>query len=78
MAIVAPVVVTFPSKRDAGDPYNQSVLKGDYPIRGNETSLSLSAVSTSLIEQRRAPTPSGQNSAIRLALNSWPAGTTRH
>jgi len=43
------------------DPYNQSVLKGDYPIRGNNTFFIFSAVSTSLIEQRRAPTPSGQN-----------------
>lgn len=41
------------------DPYNQSVLKGDYPIKGNETFFIFSAVSTSLIEQRRAPTPSG-------------------
>jgi hypothetical protein len=40
------------------DPYHQSVLKGDYPIRGNETFMVLSAVSTSTIEQRRAPTPS--------------------
>jgi hypothetical protein len=45
------------------DPYNQSVLKGDYPIHGNDTFFIFSAVSTSLIEQRRAPTPSGQNSA---------------
>src|SRR5882672_1325307 len=43
------------------DPYDQSVLKGDYPIRGNNTFFILSAVSTSLIEQRRAPTGSGQN-----------------
>lgn len=43
------------------DPYEQSVLKGDYPIKGNHTFFILSAVSTSLIEQRRAPTGSGQN-----------------
>jgi hypothetical protein len=41
------------------DPYNQSVLKGDYPINGNETFFIFSAVSTSAIEQRRAPTASG-------------------
>ncbi len=41
------------------DPYNQSVLKGDYPIKGNELFMILSAVSTSSIEQRRAPTSSG-------------------
>ena len=40
------------------DPYNQSVLKGDYPIRGNELFMVLSAVSTSTVELRRAPTPS--------------------
>lgn len=40
------------------DPYNQSVLKGDYPVRGNELFMILSAVSTTTVEQRRAPTPS--------------------
>jgi len=41
------------------DPYNQSVLKGDYPIKGNKLFMILSAVSASNVEQRRAPTPSG-------------------
>ena len=41
------------------DPYNQSVLKGDYPIKGNKLFMILSAVSTTAIEQRRAPTSSG-------------------
>jgi Carboxypeptidase regulatory-like domain len=41
------------------DPYKQSVLKGDYPIRGNNVFMILSAVSTTASEQRRAPTPSG-------------------
>ena len=40
------------------DPYNQNVLKGDYPIKGNELFMILSAVSTSTVELRRAPTPS--------------------
>jgi hypothetical protein len=40
------------------DPYNQSVLKGDYPIEGNELFMVLSAVSTSAIELRRVPTSS--------------------
>ncbi len=43
------------------DPYNQSVLKGDYPIKGNELFMILSAVSTTGVEQRRAPTSSGVN-----------------
>jgi hypothetical protein len=41
------------------DPYNQSVLKGDYPIRGNETFFVFSATDTSTIELRRVPTSSG-------------------
>ena len=44
------------------DPYNQSVLKGDYPIRGNNLFMVLSATSTTTIEQRRAPTPSDVSS----------------
>lgn len=41
------------------DPYNQSVLKGDYPIKGNETFFVFSATNTSTIELRRVPTASG-------------------
>ncbi|MCU1265078.1 MAG: hypothetical protein JWM21_1396 [Acidobacteria bacterium] len=41
------------------DPYNQSVLKGDYPIKGNKTFFVLSATNTSTIELRRVPTASG-------------------
>lgn len=45
------------------DPYNQSVLKGDYPVIGNKTFMVLSGVSTSSIELRRTPTPSDVSSA---------------
>jgi hypothetical protein len=45
------------------NPYEQSVLKGDYPIFGNKTFLILSAVSTSLVEQVRTPKPSDVSSA---------------
>ena len=44
------------------DPYNQSVLKGDYPIKGNKLFMVLSATSTTTVEQRRAPTPSDVSS----------------
>jgi hypothetical protein len=44
------------------DPYHQSVLKGDYPIKGNKLFMILSAVSTTVVEQRRAPTPSDVSS----------------
>jgi hypothetical protein len=40
-------------------PYDQNVLKGDYPIFGNDYFLILSGVSTSQLEIRR--TPSGNN-----------------
>lgn len=41
------------------DPYNQSVLKGDYPIHGNSLFMILSASSTTTVELRRTPTSSG-------------------
>jgi hypothetical protein len=45
------------------NPYDQSVLKGDYPIIGNKTFMILSGVSTSLVEQVRTPKPSNVSSA---------------
>ncbi|HYJ46273.1 MAG TPA: carboxypeptidase-like regulatory domain-containing protein [Pyrinomonadaceae bacterium] len=44
------------------DPYDQSILKGDYPIIGNKTFMILSAVSTSVVEQNRTPKPSDVSS----------------
>jgi hypothetical protein len=49
------------------DPYKQSVLKGDYPIKGNKTFLILSAVSLTGTELRRTPTPSDVSSANPLS-----------
>jgi hypothetical protein len=40
------------------NPYNQSVLKGDYPIKGNKLFMILSAASTTALELRRVPTSS--------------------
>ncbi len=45
------------------DPYNQSVIKGDYPIFGNDKFMIFSAVSTSGIEIRRTPAPTSVSSA---------------
>jgi hypothetical protein len=45
------------------DPYDQSWLKGDYPIIGNKTFMILSAVSSTDVELRRTPTPSDVSSA---------------
>jgi hypothetical protein len=39
------------------DPYNQNVLKGDYPIIGQHTFLNLTATSDMDIEGRQVPTP---------------------
>ena len=38
------------------DPYNQNVLKGDYPIIGQHTFFNFSAISSSLVEARQIPT----------------------
>src|SRR5205807_933392 len=39
-----------------GDPYNQNVLKGDYPIIGQHTFLDVSASNLTLVEPRTIPT----------------------
>ncbi|MGH9362381.1 MAG: hypothetical protein ACRD2T_10735, partial [Thermoanaerobaculia bacterium] len=41
------------------DPYNQNRWKGDFPLRGNDLFLNLTAVSDTLSEGRTVPTPSG-------------------
>jgi hypothetical protein len=38
------------------DPYNQNVLKGDYPILGQHTFLNITATSLAILEQRQVPT----------------------
>src|SRR5438105_1902429 len=45
------------------DPYNQSWLKGDYPIIGNKVFMILSAVSSTTTELSRTPKPSDVSSA---------------
>jgi hypothetical protein len=56
------------------DPYNHNVLKGDKPFEpfakwGPDWFLSLSAISDSLIELRRLPTPVGAQSSERGLAN---------
>ena len=41
------------------DPYNQNVLKGDYPIVGDDKFLIVTVTSDTLFEARRLPVPSG-------------------
>ncbi len=47
------------------DPYNQNVLKGDYPIIGQHTFLNITGVSETLIEARQLPTPTTPFEATR-------------
>jgi hypothetical protein len=44
------------------DPYNQNVLKGDYPIIGQDKFLALTLTSDTLVEARSLPVPSGVSS----------------
>ncbi|MDQ3586590.1 MAG: carboxypeptidase-like regulatory domain-containing protein [Acidobacteriota bacterium] len=45
------------------NPYDQNILKGDYPIFGNKVFMILSGVSTTTVQQFRNPIPSNVNSA---------------
>ena len=48
-------------RRSLLNPYGQNILKGDIPIIGQNTFLSLAAASDSIVESRRLPTSSGQS-----------------
>ena len=53
------------------DPYNQSWLKGDYPIIGNKTFMILSAVSSTTVDLSRTPEAFGcQQRSSRAARSS--------
>lgn len=41
------------------DPYNQNLLKGDYPVDGKNTFIVLTLISDTLLEARYLPTPQG-------------------
>lgn len=45
------------------NPYDQNLLKGDYPVFGNKVFMIFSAVEAAVVEQRRTPLPSNVNSA---------------
>ncbi|MBI3950649.1 MAG: carboxypeptidase regulatory-like domain-containing protein [Acidobacteria bacterium] len=51
----------------AYDPYNQNILKGDYPIIGNNIFASLTGSSETLVDFRRVYTPSNVSSADPLS-----------
>ena len=53
-----PFGIDYPFKQGSLlDPYNQNVLKGDYPIIGQHTFFSLTATNLMLNEYRQTPTP---------------------
>jgi len=53
-----PVMDDYPGVKGAWwDPYNQNVLKGDFPIYGQHTFLKLTGRSQTLLEGRQLPTP---------------------
>lgn len=56
------------------DAYRQNVLKGDYPILGQDVFLALSATSDTLFEARRLPVPSGVSTKDANALSFFGAG----
>ncbi len=45
------------------DPYHQNLLKGDYPIKGNDIFLNMTLDSVSLFFGRRVPSPSNLSAA---------------
>jgi len=44
------------------DPYNQNVVKGDYPIYGQNVFMNLSAILDTIFDARRVPTPANPSS----------------
>jgi hypothetical protein len=56
------------------EPYKQNVLKGDYPIFGQDIFLALSATSDTLFETRRLPVPSGTSAKDADSLAFFGAG----
>jgi hypothetical protein len=55
--------IQFRRKVSWYNPYDQNVLKGDFPIIGQKTFFIFSAVSNSVVEQNRTPKPSDVSSS---------------
>lgn len=61
-----PIMDDYPGIKGAWwDPYNQNVLKGDYPIIGRHTFLNITGVNLTLFEARQLPTPTTPFEATR-------------
>jgi hypothetical protein len=57
------------------DPYNQNVLKGDYPIFGQDKFFVLTATSDTLFEARQLPVPSGVSTERPNSLQFFGEGS---
>lgn len=55
----------------AEDPYDQNVLKGDYPIIGDRTFLVLTGTSDTAYEERHLPTPSNIPALLPGSFNTF-------
>ncbi len=60
---IAPPPYEINARGRRWDPYNQNVLKGDYPILGQDVFLVLTATSDTLLDVFTIPTPSGVSAA---------------
>lgn len=61
-----PIMDDYPGVEGAcWDPYNQNVLKGDYPVFGQHTFMKLTYKNLSLFEGRQLPTPTTPFEATR-------------
>ena len=56
------------------DPYNQNVLKGDYPIFGQDIFLNVSAILDTVVNFRSIPTPSNVSAARAGAFDFFGRG----
>jgi len=56
-------VLNVKSKGRYFDPYNQNVLKGDYPIFEDDKFLVVTLISDTILEYRKLPIPSGVSTA---------------
>lgn len=56
-------------QNEIGDPYKQNWLKGDRPIAGRDWFLNFSAISDTVMEPRRVPTPVAFASSARNLSN---------
>lgn len=72
--IVPPAYELDERSRGWWDPYNQNVLKGDFPIIGQDIFLSLTGTSDTLMEARSVPTPSGPSAERAGAIEFFGEG----